>query len=222
MLRQSGFRYETIPFRAEEFVKLANRARRVVYLTNVNQARNTCINAGLEAADWVLPLDGGCFVRFDGWQEFVSRVDANPDDAYFALPTLRLRHHCDATAEQRPSYLEVYRLRALKGREIRGISELMIAFSRSSDCHFNERLVYGRLDKVELLWRLGINGPWDNFVPWRRPAALKRTSRWAGRVKIGGLVCRLPSGNAHADQDVRVRYQARLEGIRRIVDERPT
>src|SRR5690606_18133216 len=71
-----------------------------------------------------------------------------------------------------------------------------ILFRTDAEERFNPEFCYGRRPKVELLWRLGVDGPWDDYRddPWDQKRA--PVSADAPHVGKAGWVARLFSGMA--------------------------
>ena len=86
---------------------------------------------------------------------------------------------------------------------------------------FEPLLPYGMGPKVEMLLRLGVPGPWDEWpgATFRklRDLASRKSSRLRGTVRDAGFVLRLAPGNARTATDLRYRQFQRNEGIKRIV-----
>ena len=79
------------------------------------------------------------------------------------------------------------------------VEEPQIIFRKDASESFNEDFCYGRRSKVELLWRLGVRGSWDDYRDdaWDQ----KRLSRSpeANAVGRAGYVTRLFSGMSSLD-----------------------
>jgi hypothetical protein len=149
------------------------------YVMNNNGARNAALRDGRRRAKWILPWDGNCFLTQDAWQAISTRVKRAPYLKYFLVPMARILNNDDFL-------LGVARPRA---RE-----EPQILFRRDAAERFNEAFPYGRRPKVELFWRLGIPGKWDE---WRNEAwdlPRPRLSHEAGQTGKAGWVARLSSG----------------------------
>jgi glycosyltransferase involved in cell wall biosynthesis len=154
------------------------------YLVNNNGARNAAVKDGRGRAKWVLPWDGNCFVTGTAWDEIRESVEQRPWFPYGIVPMARITD---------PS--------VLLGPEFRpeAREEPQILFRHDAAEVFNEEYYYGRRPKVELLWRLGVPGPWDDWAlePWDLP--VPDYSPDAGAWQRLGWVVRLPSGKPHLD-----------------------
>jgi hypothetical protein len=210
ILQDAGFKFFTIPVCRDTYGSLSGERERLSYLTNVNSARNQCIVAGLQDADWVFPLDGGTFVRAREWVWVQERVYEN-GLGVIAVPTWRAASYEAALTMSSPDLTEKYVFGG--GRSIIGPREMSLGFSRIADVRFDPCRCYGEVDKAELLWRLGIRGAWDMWNPEIRVRSLKRPSRFSGKVPIGGAVCRLPAGNQGVEGTNHVRGAARRAGM---------
>ena len=181
---------------AERFrLRLALYRPRILYAMNNNGARNAALAAGRARAKWVLPWDGNCFVTARAWAEITDAVRARPVLRHFAVPMQRMH----ANAPLRRDRFDP------DPRE-----EPQLIFRADTPEHFAEAVPYGRRPKVELLWRLGMRGPWDDWTddPWdlpRRPPAPE-----AGAYGVAGWVARMFSGmGALERQDDAESYRAR-------------
>jgi len=154
------------------------------YVMNNNGARNTALADGRRRAKWVLPWDGNCFVTAAAWQAIRSAVLADPHVPYFVVPMSRSRSNAELSD---PGFVPA------------PVDEPQIVFRRDAGESFDERQPYGRRPKVELLWRLGVPGPWDEwtFEPWDLPR--RGLSPEAGQFASAGWVARLASGVPELD-----------------------
>ena len=209
-----------IPFNSSQYKEMQSDHAKAHYITNINPARNQCLNHGLnkEGQLVTLILDGGCAMRTKAWDEFVENSLINQNDGYFCLPLWRLdeySHYLDDNFK--PSILEKYTL--TDGRTFVARREPMIAFTQHSDLRFDPDLLYGKCNKTELLLRLGVPGAWDIWFPdVRKRAQQKSKSKFFGNVKWFSYTCRLPSGNIELDKHMLLRAKARNEGLRRIIN----
>lgn len=214
MIESYGYDVFSIPFVRSEYDSCNSTTGRKYYVTNVNPARNKTLQRYLPQYDYVMPFDGNCFLRTDGWEGLFSIIAANPLDAYFFCPMWRVLPE-DDVLEGLPRVRECFRIEDL---EVIASSEPQLVFTPQSDQFFDEKLIYGNFDKVELLWRLGISGIWDRWSKRTRQKALWRKSEWFGTIKRGGFVCRLPSGVNEADSNNRTRGNLRNRGLETLVE----
>jgi hypothetical protein len=154
------------------------------YLINNNGARNTALRDGKERAKWVLPWDGNCFLTCEAWQEITDSISARPWHHYAIVPMARVTDHARL---KEPGFRPV------------ADQEPQILFRCDSSDVFDEEYYYGRRPKVELLWRIGVPGPWDEWAlePWDLP--YPDYGPGAGAWMCAGWVARLPSGRPHLD-----------------------
>jgi hypothetical protein len=183
------------------------RRPQVLYAMNNNGARNAAIADGRGRAKWILPWDGNCFLTAGAWREIADAVRTRPYLKYFVVPMARvLDNEMLADPDFRPDAAE----------------EPQVLFRRDADEIFDERVPYGRRPKVQLLWRLGVPGPWDRWVDdiWDLPRPVHATD--AGQYLSTGWVARLFSGVAELEVPGRVaisgRELARNEAILATVD----
>lgn len=218
LLQQGGMGYEVIPFARDVYLAQSAVEDQVRYLTNVNAARNHCIRRGLSMAPITLPLDGNCFFNRAGWEGFFEVAERHPEAAAFIVAMWRLRNNQHALqGRRRPRLRETIR-RRLWVLPVAVPVEPQVGFSRTSDVLFDEQFVYSKCDKAELLWRLGISGPWDswddNLRKWTR--GRNGVSKYFGDRRVlldAGFVCRLASGNRFADTNFSHRGDVRKEGL---------
>lgn len=154
------------------------------YIVNNNGARNAALADGRSRAKWVLPWDGNCYLTASAWNEIRRAVEARPWYPYVVVPMARTASHAEL--------LEA-------GVRLPARDEPQVLFRRDAREAFNEEYYYSRRPKVELLWRLGVRGPWDEWAiePWDLP--VPPYSAHAGAWQRAGWVARLPSGKPHLD-----------------------
>lgn len=212
MIERAGLQWHDISFELAEFRQLKSIEDKALYMTNQNAARNRCIDLGLARSDVVLPFDGQVFFRNEGWAGVVAGLSADPSAKYLTVPMFRLRNNEHALGPwERPGVEDADHL----------CGEPQLAFRRGHDLRFNERLSYGLANKVELLMRLGVKGPWDGWdgtlftrIRTRMAAA---PSPHFGKVRHAGFSFRLGSGNWKADRSTSLRVHARKLGLHEFV-----
>ena len=149
------------------------------YVMNNNGARNAALEDGRSRARWILPWDGNCFVNRDAWAAIRRDVAKAPTNRYFIVPMARMLTNAPL----------------VEGGAIpEAVEEPQVIFRTDAEERFNAAFCYGRRPKVELLWRLGVRGPWDAYPddPWdqvRSPLSPDATV-----VGKAGWVARLSSG----------------------------
>lgn len=178
------------------------------YVMNNNGARNAALREGRAIAKWVLPWDGNCFVTASAWSEIRAAVLAMPEQPYFTVPMARIT---DNTMLFDPDHRP------------RAAEEPQILFRCDASEEFDTDYPYGRRPKVELLWRLGVPGPWDDWAiePWDLPCPSYAAD--AGVCAGAGWVARLFSGRTTLEEDrgkagATDRGLARVEAICTLLD----
>lgn len=189
------------------------------YLTNVNAARNMCLDLGFRMGyDIVLPFDGNCFFTLEGWQYCRNDMLNNFNSPYFLVPMARCTSYDDLSKQ--PMLKEMYTFYSgNRGVKRHDMTEPQIAFGIDHDMRFNENFRYSEASKVELLWKLQVPGIWNYWYPDLQREAQNNLSIHASRNPIyAGYVYRLPSGNAQAETDNIVRGSTRERGLRNLVE----
>lgn len=212
LLEDAGFKYIHIPFILDEYrskswdiagvpVEYAPYGRRFKslsesqqgrilmrlyryknnYVINNNGARNAALREGRRVAKWVMPWDGNCFLTERGWGEICAWVCARPEVPYYIVPMARITDNKDLLDP---------------GFQPPAEEEPQIIFRRDTDTEFDPEYFYGRRPKVELFWRLGVRGNWDEWLvePWDLPCP--GYAEQAGCFEWVGWVARLFSGNS--------------------------
>lgn len=164
------------------------RRHRANYAINNNGGRLAALQLGRQDARWILPWDGNCFITDHSWAEISETVVTNSHLPYFIVPMARV-------ADNRILLEKAFRPEASE--------EPQVIFRQDAIEEFDPERPYGRRPKVDLLWRLGVPGPWDEFEddPWDPPRPA--LSREAGRFAWAGWVTRLDSGHGHLERPTR-------------------
>jgi hypothetical protein len=195
MLTSAGQTVVTNDFDGDLFKSMATDEERYLYLAGVNTARNMAITMGLQQADVVLPVSFDTMIRHDGWGQFVWYAEMEPDDPYYALGTWHGADTEEVLGKKPPILREDFILKD-RGRVL-GMTEPKIAFTRNSDMQFDETIPYGDFDNIEILWRLGVMGCWDQGHSPMRAGALKNRSKAYGQIPISAWLYKLPSIGAN-------------------------
>jgi hypothetical protein len=180
---KNGSRYET-----------HLRHRKNLYVMNPNTARNAALELARGRARWLMPWDGNCYLTQSAFRQIRSAIEQNPYFRYVIVPMARIVDNTLVLDETfRPAATE----------------EPQIVFRSDTAELFDERYGYGRRPKIEMLWRLGVPGPWDRFRDdaWDFPRP--DFSADAGLFQHAGWVARLDSGQAHLEVG-RAGFRARL------------
>ena len=164
------------------------------YVMHNNGARNSALKDGRGHAKWVLPWDGNCFITDSAWEQIKADVKALPYMKYFIVPMTRVLDNKQLLSKEfLPDPVE----------------EPQIIFRADAGELFNEDYCYGRRPKVELFWRLGVPGPWDQWKddPWdqKRPTLSPEARQFA----VAGWVARLFSGMEKLEQDSQDSFKQR-------------
>ena len=170
------------------------RHRKNLYVMNANTARNAALELTRGRAKWLMPWDGNCYLTAPAFQQIRAAVEQNPYFHYVVVPMARIVDNTRLLDEAfTPPANE----------------EPQIVFRSDTTELFDENYGYGRRPKIEMLWRLGVAGPWDRFRDdvWDFPRP--RLAADAGLFQSAGWVARLDSGYAHLEIG-RASFRARL------------
>lgn len=161
-----------------------NRFRNNAVMNN-NGARNVALEDGRGRAKWILPFDGSCFFNRAAWEALRDGVVSRPHYPYHVVPMARLLDNRDMLDD---------------GFSPEAGEEPQIAFRQDAGETFDPEFFYGRRPKVELLWRLGVSGPWDQWPiePWDLDTPPYCDD--AGRFVWSGWVARLYSGQRRLEK----------------------
>lgn len=196
-----GTLQSAIPDNRTHIVEMAARRSKNIYAINNNGARNLALEIGRQQARWILPWDGNAFLTPEGWRQLRDGLRRGGRNHYLTVPMARITDNSELLdAGFAPIAAE----------------EPQIVFRADAPLRYDERMAYGRRPKVELLWRLGVAGPWDKFKT--DPTDLPRPARAAPSRARGsaGWVARLSSGKPTLETGTdsgRLRNAARAEAI---------
>ncbi len=187
--------------RAENF----SRRHKNRYVINNNGARNKALDVGRKRAKWILPWDGNCYLTQDAWSEIRNEIVKNPYFKYFTVPMARVTEN---------------RNLLLDGFQPPAAEEPQLVFRFDASESFDPKIHYGRRPKVELLYRLGVRGPWSNWFDDVWDATRPELSIDAGSVSSAGWVARLNSGVEALEKtnSLRARGLARIHSINTLLD----
>ena len=174
-----------------------------LYVMNNNGARNAALREGRGVAKWVLPWDGNCYLTRQAWDQITEAVTARPHLKYFTVPMARV---LDNEVLLRPN------------PQVDPVEEPQIIFRRDAAEEFDENARYGRCPKVELLRRLGVAGPWENWCRGRWDPPPAPLAAEAGQVGTAGWVARLYSGQRTLEENITQRGWRRMEAVRDCID----
>lgn len=202
-----------IPFDQTYYNKYCtDQDSKIRYLTNVNTARNLFLHGHSDKDNVILPLDGNCFFRLDGWLRFVSGLEW--DRGYSVIQMSRCTEYPNPESSVLPSWQEQWRY---ANKVVDSPTEPQIAFLPEFDKKYDESLLYGNASKLGLLYTIGCRGVWDNWFPELKAKCMMNKSRYYGKFCEGGWCYRLPSGVTDAERDNQIRAKLREEGLKRLV-----
>jgi hypothetical protein len=181
------------------------------YVVAPNTGRNFCLKSFKDTHEVVLPLDGNCFFRLDGWMRLVSSVEEGK--GYIAIQNSRCVEYPELTGAAVQTWFETY---YHNGLVIQGASEPQVGFiSKEYDLNFDESINYSETSKIDLLFSIGLRGVWDQMYPiTHAKTLLKAKSKFYGKSCQGGWCYRLPTGSPEVEKDNRKRAELRTEAIR--------
>lgn len=172
----------------------------LVYVANINGARNAAIDDAEGRAAWVLPLDGATAFDAAGWSELRRAMTTTAARA-LPIPMYRLRRDDEAQG-------------FVPGRFPEREDEPQLAIRTGTGPRFDERLRWGRLDKVELLDRLGLlcDGSLLTKPELRAGWCLRLPTRSRGTALGGDLMARVEQ-RSRAARWLLWRADARSHGL---------
>lgn len=124
-----------IKFSLKEYKSITNQKEKISYLTNINPARNQIIKISQKKYRYTISLDQDCFLLKENWSELTEFIKQNNKFKYFSLILKRITE--------------------IKEKEQEPNNEPMLIFRDDADLLFNENIIFGNNDKIELLLRLG-------------------------------------------------------------------
>jgi hypothetical protein len=129
-----GYKIYEIPFIKSEYRRLT-LDQKILYLTNVNSARNFIIKKCWEDYEFAVSLDGDCYFQKDVWNDVVKQIKENNTLNHYGLYYKRI-------------------INGMPGPN----GEPMIIFRRNSEI-FDESIGIGHGCRASLLWKLGYQTP---------------------------------------------------------------
>jgi len=269
-LDKEGISYIHIPFILEEYKRLQHQKcpkpikkkliaesgrnqqiideyySKLLYVCNINVARNLALKEGKRLAEWIMIFDGNSFIPRQAWNELSKAMRAEKA-LYVLAPSVRVPKNDDVKNKQVTA--EMLRLgrwhanrngnlfrrvfnrlaqRATQfdkteaGRLCKRLTlqEDQICFNRGSSEVFDETYPYGDGPKVELLVRLKVPGKWDTYPSeYIDQMRRKEASLEAGNFVRAGINFYL-NGMQSNDvlEDGLARYKSRQVGIQKLID----
>ncbi len=187
--------YPHIAAQLEEW-KIRHKSQRLV---GINEARNIALKLGRSRYDWSVIADGGVIFSKQGWNNFVVGVTQEQPNKIAIIQMYR-----------------VYEWKSLEDYAPDGSQEEpQIAFHRASEEVFDPVRRYGNQNKAELLARLGVPGPWQEWRPasWeiRHPYPAPNFKNFV----VAGFVYRLPT-NGVGEETSSARFVNRFYGVQNL------
>ena len=191
-----GQPFRSLDIRKQTRAKLALYRLKNIYVMNNNGARNAALEDGRKSAKWTMPFDGNCFVTKQAWNATLQAVMERPHLKYFIIPMQRLLDNQQAFD---------------KKLKINPVEEPQLLFRQDSKESFNPDFAYGYRPKIEMFWRLGIPGVWNNFNLDRWDQMPRGLSDEAHQFGAAGHVLRLFSGQKSMEKASAKGFKSRAE-----------
>jgi hypothetical protein len=193
--------YQSDPFLQEWIIRHKSQC-----LVGINKARNQALELGRQISTWTLVLDGGMIITRSHWVNFTDTI-GEASTARFAIIPMRRLYNWDEARD----------LFARNGGgenmiPVENEEEPQIAFHNESVEIFDERLRYGHRNKAELLSRIGVPGPWNEWTsgPWENMIPFPSPNK--GKFVFAGFVMRLPA-EGMGKETINERYTNRFKGV---------
>jgi len=189
LLRDHNQTFYEIPFPKAKLKACPNMTDDEMNLEviGINSARNTGIAVGHAVADYAIILDGDCFFDLTGWEEF-AQAASDRHSEYYSIPTVRIK------PDQYQTVLD------------RSYTEPMPVFHRDSLERFDPSLLFGKCDKLELLFRLGHDATLNSnhcFVH-------------GDKIVMAGYCCHMQTGEDMTEEHLPLRMVLRQQSIMRL------
>lgn len=175
--------------------------KRNIYAINNNGAREAALADGLanSTAQWVMPWDGGCFLTADAFSALARIADDNPEARYLVVPLHRLDDNSELFD---PAFAPTAQ------------HEPQVVFRRDARDRFDVNLPYGESPKADLLVRIGVPGPWNQWYVTRWEPRPITPALDKDRFVIGSWVARLQSFTVEGiEANVERVWLARHDGV---------
>jgi hypothetical protein len=194
--------------RRQEWIDEAIQTDKNLYVTNQNVARNTMIQLGIErGATWILPWDGNCFLTPAGFHKLASSLETT---------TAKYAYTPMARALNNPIVLDPHYSPVTT-------EEPQVILHHSAQARFQPHLRYGRRNKVELLQRLKIPGPWfrkwSSYLKWEleKFKLLEPVPDLHVPAVSAGWVTRLYSGRSKLEISFQARGNSRTRSMTQLL-----
>lgn len=227
-----GFPNSDSPWLNANLAKAENVSdyNRLNYISNINGARNHALSCGRDYADWIIPLDASCCFSAAGWRAMVDDHHRESSSECVAVPMYRTVGNLGLQLGDKFLWVNRFlnRLRFRWDRPLAYIDRIsrfaglvpcepQLMFHRSSTLRFNEDFAYGAGEKLEMLYRLRVRGPWDTWFPELREELSAKSENALTTVGYCGYVYRLGSGNKRAERNMMFRESERRKTMINLV-----
>ena len=190
-----GYTFYELPFDSKHYTTLQD-SQKLQYITNINAARNYAVTIGQRLFTYSVLLDTACYFNKTGWNAFTDLVAKDTTNQknkkYYAIPLKRI------PAVHFPNSL----------LKIMPLGEPALAFRNDATLRFNEEIVFGSNDKVDLLLRLGADPATS-----RQHIFLDNTL-----CSSVGYVLRPPTGNLLYECSLYLRMRARKKALQLLIE----
>jgi hypothetical protein len=155
----------------------------------INSARNMAIDYGHVFATNAIVLDGDCIFDQEGWNQFKQTTEEHPSQ-YYSLPMARIpfEHY----GQKLNTFLE----------------ESQLVFREDSSLRFNENILFGDRDKLDLLFRLG-----HDQTPLTGHLKIE-----GDQTRLAGYILHLYTGKTTTENYWDIRGVERKESLRCLFD----
>lgn len=160
-----------------------------LYIMNINQARNWCIDYGKSKGyTWTFVFDSNAFLTKKMYDDIIHNIQDETE--YISIPQIRLH-------DGKLQNFEI--LNSPEKLENLPYNEHQLAFKNTSKYTFNVNIPYGTMNKGEMLNALGIPGRWEKWKKELDFLHIEQRKFTNVRFQTLSKVIRLDPGNIHND-----------------------
>jgi hypothetical protein len=160
-----------------------------LYIMNINQARNWCIDYGKSKGyTWTFVFDSNSFLTKKMYDDIIHNIE--DDTEYISIPQIRLK---EGNLQNSEILYSPEKLENLPYKEHQ------LAFKNTSKYTFNVNIPYGTMNKGEMLNALGIPGQWEKWITDLHRIHIEQRIFTNVRAQTLSKVIRLDPGNIHND-----------------------